>query len=560
MTVYRRNPLLMTVMGANPGPRHRRPDVAIDKAISSAWHRLMSGVQVPIMDIPRIFRDIKLEVAAGMPIEQAVLQVGDRYRVNRNPIRPRGYKPFSWDVLERCRTREDARHYITKFDRETILKQLQWNDRNGCWWPDENAIREVGRPTSWTTAVLGMLDVWEGLRPASNPGEDSSCPCGNHCHDDGYVCAKCGYRECGDFIHGRRSPDGKLHPAKHDTPHNSDLCNKCAHEASCRFCRTVRSNPLGEAIIGGVTGALVNRALQSNPGPQFVVVDSETGVVGYKRRATGVGSEAIASCVAAATRLAKRTGYSQIVFLDMGRAYLGAVLNVPIIRHMGITTEVYPDGTQSRGHSSRNNPPRRLASRENPAIERSWDGLRVRPRLAILEFAGVPYEQARRLASRAWGTLPPSIQSEVMKGWQENAPRRSHAPSMNPSPNPGRGGKRRLTMTIERFADWVKSKKNPEMWKAFLAKFKGYEKWTHGSRARKVTVEWVDTPGVDGLWITYDGGKQPESTYIMPKGAKRTGAWKHPWETMPDIKHDPQAGIVLTKLRGQSKITDFYHK
>lgn len=135
--------------------------------------------------------------------------------------------------------------------------------------------------------------------------------------------------------------------------------------------------------------------------------------------------------------------------------------------------------------------------------------------------------------------------------------RRLSRPQMNPDRAPG---KRKITMTIEQFAKWVKAKRDPVMWRAFLAKFKGYEKWTHGSRSRKVTVEWQNVPGVDGLWITYDGGKQPESTYIMPKGSKRKGAWKHPWDTMPDIKHDPEAGVVLTKLRGRSKITDFYHR
>jgi hypothetical protein len=145
----------------------------------------------------------------------------------------------------------------------------------------------------------------------------------------------------------------------------------------------------------------------------------------------------------------------------------------------------------------------------------------------------------------------------VSKGWRDTARRERETVQMNPGP---RGKRKKMTITVEKFAEWVKRQNKPEMWRAFLAKFKGYEKWTHGARARKVTLEWVDTPGVDGLWITYDGGKQPESTYIMPKGSPRKGAWKHPWDTMPDIKHDPQAGIVLTKLRGQSKITDFYHK
>jgi len=465
MTVYRRNPLLMTVMGANPGRRVRRRDDAIDQAISQAWHRLMSGVQVPIMDIPRIFRDIKLEIAAGVPLEQAVLSVGSRYRVNKNPF--------------------------------------------------------------------------------------------------------------------------------------------------------------GEAILAGVAGAVVNRAFQSNPGPAFVVIDATSGMVVYTKRATGMGNQAIESCVARARIHARRTGHPHIVFLDVRGVKRGMQLSVPMVRVMGITEEIFPDG-YAQG-------PR---ARLNPAIQSEWDKLSTRRRLAVLEFAGIPEDHASYLCGKSWerlGAIDPRAQALVTRGWRDSSstsrrtadtgtrmrehettvrmnsghlrPKRagiwcvmcgewlrSKGPyhSMKVGPQKGRticdlcyrgirsgrrageswarnpksnpGGKRRLTMTIARFAAWVKSKKDPAMWRAFLAKFRGYEKWTHGARARKVTVEWVETPGVNGLWITYDGGKQPESTYIMPKGSRRKGAWKHPWSTMPDIKHDPEAGIVLTKLRGRSRITDFYHK
>lgn len=27
------------------------------------------------------------------------------------------------------------------------------------------------------------------------------------------------------------------HPTEHDTPHNSEFCNKCCHEAYCAECR-----------------------------------------------------------------------------------------------------------------------------------------------------------------------------------------------------------------------------------------------------------------------------------------------------------------------------------
>ena len=340
MTVYRRNPLLMTVMGANPGRSARRRDDPIDHAIGQAWHRLMSGIQVSIMDIPRIFRDVKLEMAAGMPLEEAVMRVGSRFQVNRNP------------------------HY-------------------------------------------------------------------------------------------RRNPS------------------------------------LGASIAGGMAGAFVTHAL-SNPGPAFIVIDSASGVVQYRRAASGTGDIAFRACYARAVDMAHKLGRSFLVFLDIGSHKVGARMSLPMVRVQG-ATEVGPGGGSSRAN---------------------------------------PRKSSTKKIRRA-----------------------------NPQANPGpKGSRRKITMTVQQFATWVKKKRDPAMWRAFLAKFRGYEKWTHGAKSRKVVLEWQNVPGMDGLWITYDGGKQPESTYIMRKGSPRKGAWKHEWDTMPDIKHDPEAGLVLNKLRGKSRISDYYHK
>ena len=390
----------MTVMGANPGRRVRRPDDTVDKAIEQAWYRLMSGVQVPIMSIPKIFRDVKLEMAAGVPLDQAVLSVGSQYRVNRNP----GIG-------------------------EAILGGMAGALASRAFQSNPHLEGQSCATCGGSLAFLGTL--------------------GNREH---YRCRNCGM-DCSTTVQPSRL-----------VRHFRKLCGHGRVTSQCRTCRGRKIPTHVKACIHGVSGA--------------------------------------------------------------------------------------KDCLQCMKHQRPGGP-----VRNNPAISRSWNGLKPRPRLAILEFAGIPYEQARRLAGRAWETLPPSIQGEVMKGWQENTRGKKKYKS-----NPGTRGKRRMTMTVERFAAWVKRQNNPAMWRAFLAKFKGYENWTHGARARKVTLEWADVPGVDGLWITYDGGKQPESTYIMPKGSKRKGAWKHQWDTMPDIKHDPGAGIVLTKLRGQSRITDFYHK
>ena len=400
MTVYRRNPLLMTVMGANPGRSAKRRDDPIDHAIGQAWHRLMSGIQVSVMDIPKIFRDVKLEVAGGMSIEEAVMRVGARFQVNRNP------------------------RY-------------------------------------------------------------------------------------------RRNPS------------------------------------LAASLAGGLAGAFVTHAM-SNPGPAFIVIDSASGVVQYRKAASGMGTEAFNKARERAHEMAQQLRRPFYVFLDIQSHKVGARLSLPMIDVLGATL-VYPDGTSgSVGGSHRRNP---LTEVEHRQVMRqsAFD----REVAAHYRDRGAEFKAGEFMGRALRG-------SEIAHNFSPKSnPRKSSTKKIrraNPQANPGPKGRRKITMTIQQFATWVKKKRDPAMWRAFLAKFRGYEKWTHGAKSRKVVLEWQNVPGMDGLWITYDGGKQPESTYIMRKGSPRKGAWKHEWDTMPDIKHDPEAGVVLTKLRGRSKITDFYHR
>jgi hypothetical protein len=266
----------------------------------------------------------------------------------------------------------------------------------------------------------------------------------------------------------------------------------------------------------------------------------------------------------------------------------------------------------------------------NPPISNTWDTMRPRPRMAVLEFAGIPYDQASRLARRPWHTLPPSIQEMVGRGWQENGRSRSRRAPDDPidraigaawpklchgvqvpimdiprifrdvklemaggadletairsvagryrvNRNPGRGRRqtrraaprnnpgrnamptKKVTMSIEKFAKLIRARNDPKLWNDFVNKAKGYHKWSHGTWPTKVTVEVIRKPGVSGIWMTYDMGKEPEKTYIMPRGTKRKGAWKHPWERMPSLKGDPEAGIIMTKMTNGNRLTDFLH-
>jgi len=117
--------------------------------------------------------------------------------------------------------------------------------------------------------------------------------------------------------------------------------------------------------------------------------------------------------------------------------------------------------------------------------------------------------------------------------------------------------RRKLTMPIQKFIAWVRAKRDPKMMRDLMTKIAAYKKWTHGTLPRNVTLEQVDAPGVTGVWITTHLGKQPEALYTMPRHSKRKGAWRHPWKTPPDVMADTKAGVMLTRLRGRGRITDF---
>jgi hypothetical protein len=139
------------------------------------------------------------------------------------------------------------------------------------------------------------------------------------------------------------------------------------------------------------------------------------------------------------------------------------------------------------------------------------------------------------------------------RSWQDYV---AHRPACKAARlNPSRSKK--VTMSLEQFARLVKKQNDPKLWANFIAKIKAYKKWTHGSLPKSVSVEAKDVPGVSGIWMTFDMGKTPETTYSMPGGAKRKGLWKHEWKSHPRLKGDPQAGLLITQLGGGNKVTDF---
>lgn len=347
-----------------------------------------------------------------------------------------------------------------------------------------------------------------------------------------------------------------------------------------------RNNPLLMTVMGANPG----RRYRENP---HMVIDSKKGGLGgypVLRIYRGHPTKSFDDAYVMAKRLANSLGREIYV---VAHPYVPAGWK-PGVEASGLFFAGGPyvgvDPTGEYTSYGRNPGPRMTEKKLDQRIADAWHRLMSGVQVPILDIprifrdvkleiaAGMSVEEAvmrvgeryrvqmngfRRTRARRNPSLAASLAGAGVGAMVTHAlsnPRPRRAASHNPQPNPGPRGKRKIVMTIEKFAQWVKAKKDPAMWRAFIQKFKGYEKWTHGARSRKVVLEWQDVPGITGLWITYNAGKAPETTYIMPGGVPRKGAWKHPWDTMPELRHDAEAGIVIQKLRGKSRISDFYHK
>ena len=409
---------------SNP-PRRRRPDDAIDKAIGHAWAQLMSGVQVPIMDIPRIFRDIKLEMAGGVTLEQAVTAVGSRYRVNRNP---------------------------------------------------------GGLGAAVMGGIAGAVANRVMSNPPSGPVDETAA------------------RELELYIEN----DGDLYRQQ--------------------FIPIVK-NLMKRRMKGGYNRELAVKLF-------MYLVDN--GAKKYIRE-FGTRDQRIDAMFNRNTRL------------DVARSLRDKFEAEAELGNYDKTT-----------WGVSNNPHR------NP---RSGSVLITTPsQLEAGKVAGwLRREKVDALVDvhrGEWGVFVPPNQfgraRHALNLVLSKNPSRHRRGSTRPASNPGRST-RKTTMPIARFAALVKKQNDPALWRDFVAKCRAYHKWSHGSWPTKVTVERINKPGVKGLWIVFDMGKQPESTYVMPKGSKRKGAWKHPWTRMPSMKGDPQAGMIITKLVSGNRLQEFLH-
>lgn len=331
----------------------------------------------------------------------------------------------------------------------------------------------------------------------------------------------------------------------------------------------MQPNPLLMTVMGNPCHS--GREYQANP---FVLIDSQTNKIIRTWRGSMMDRKPWQWAQDAARRLGRPVFV--VAHPHVPKTFRAGVEVSPLFYAGGPFQEVHPDGSTRRAdHYGYKRNPSLFAS----AVGGMTGGL-VANALSnpgehgyyVMSSHGQSvawyktYEAAARDAQQMnyrggsrYTVAPAGPPGVVRWGEKKDAKRKRNPSKIKAQSNPV-GRRRKVTMTLQKFAEYIKKKGDPKLWNDFVRKVKGYQKWTHGSLPKNVTIEVVDKPGVSGLWMTYDAGTVPESAYVMPANSKRKGAWKHPWDTPPKIKHDAEAGIIMHKLSGKSKVTDFYHK
>ncbi len=313
----------------------------------------------------------------------------------------------------------------------------------------------------------------------------------------------------------------------------------------------------------------------ANP-PKFAVLDPE-GTIVYTKAATGTGDVALRAARQRAHELARKHGATYFVWLSL-RHKVGDQLNLALL------SDAYPiDPVPDHN-------PRRRTDTVDALIEQAYYRYSAGTQISIMDIpklfrdvklevaGGTDMDTAVQNAIARYGapsqTNPLLISENPSLEAQQNPllmtvlganPKRKRRRKRKANPfhtrrlkNPGRS-KKKITMSIQKFWAHLKSKGDSGLLAEFKKKIEGYRKWTHGTMPKSVTLELKNVPGMSGIWMTYGMGNTPESTYMMPKGSKRKGAWKHEWENHPKLMGDPESGLIVTQMVAGNKLTDFMH-
>lgn len=57
-------------------------DKKIEKAIEAAWYRLAQGVEIDVMNIPKVFAEAKVALKGGQDLDTIIVNLIAKYRAN----------------------------------------------------------------------------------------------------------------------------------------------------------------------------------------------------------------------------------------------------------------------------------------------------------------------------------------------------------------------------------------------------------------------------------------------------------------------------------------------
>jgi len=539
----------------NPPRTRAGAERALDKQIEASYYRHAQGVQVSVMDIPKIFRDIKLELAGGVDIDTATRTVVSHYRKGGEPVQ----SPPSFIVIESNTGSVVYTKKATGMGNEAIAacvaKARQLAARTGNSYIVFLDIRGYKVGHQLHVGMIRTLGITEEIHPTRcNPG----------------VCSNPRHR------HGRRNPltvaesreiaeqatrDAKMgvlakkpgirgfHLGRSDGM--VDVVRKYGPDF-------VRPNPLLQTVMlaanPGTSRAA--RVFMSTKIKKLVgegYPQKQAVAIAYSMaRKRGMKVNPLTRAEAADTlRSARRDlkdmkseathhGRSFLAGRAVGKAWAAKIHGPDREEHPGAETVF------RRGY-------RAGLSLKNPPLASVWDRLTHGQRQELLEIAGVVRDSAETLCFYSWNSLRPNVKGLLERGWEDSSRRRTGGTTRirqvpvvvnvsstrasrrglvlannPPTRIPWRKGQK---IPVEQARAWVRSTRNRELIREFEA---GLKLQTEANKHPEY-VEWMVLPmgsknRIDSVTSLVQYGTTDETIYKPPRGSKKGDVlYRHKW-------------------------------
>lgn len=572
----------------NPPRTRKGAENLLDKQIEAAYYRLCDRVQVSIMDIPKIFRDVKLELAGGTPMDAAILSVVKRYQVKGHGGRELPNPP-AYFIIDSSTNKILAivRGHPMKSYGESVTKGMQIARRLGRavihvvnpYVPKGFAVGTVVTPLfySYKSNLIHPNGSMSSRNPAgraarSNPSRVAviadlvqleARKIAGWLRREGIPATEDPVRNAwGVMVPKPLEAKAKVALGRVLTQNPAARCNPAVCRNPAHGHRPCKPNPLIQTVLlaSGNPGKLRPKGAKI----WCVLCGEWARKAGpYKRAPKGVGWSSgklhCRDCYSGMMQL-KAEGYkfksnpltrseaAQILTQARYRLSLAKSRKYRGMRSTFAGEAVGMSGVvQSHGPASAREASLKMQRRgarvgigiNNPPVAKAWGKMTKRQRQELLELVGVDQDYSWLDAKLAWEKLDQKLRREISARWfdsskkRDTGSRRRAVAIVNPAPKgaieiPFRQGQ---IITVAQALAWARKTGNTSLVKQCEEAMKLCKR-SNGT-ATKVRFDLVamgDPKQIDTVMAGVEYGETDETVYKPTKGSKKgQHLYRHEW-------------------------------